>query len=217
MRLCRFLFPVLISLALIPSLLAQKEQRQPLTEAQIDKIREAGIYPDQRIELYTQFLNEHADAIKALTNRKQSAARAKRIDDELLDLTALTDELGSNLDQYTERKADIRISLKKLNEAAPRWVAILRALAGEPTFDEARKEAIEAGEEMAADAKRMLDEQTTYFNEHKEEKGQERSEPKAGSDSSIPPPPKPDSAPDKPDSSPAKPTPPPGKPDSGPN
>ena len=213
MSFSRFLFPVLISCVLVSAVTAQKEQRQPLTEAQIDKIREAGIYPDQRIELYTQFLNEHADTIKALTNRKQSAARAKRIDDELLDFTALTDELGSNLDQFTERKADIRISLKKLNEAAPRWQNILRTLAGEPSFDEARKEAIEAGEDMAADAKRMLDEQTAYFNEHKEEKGQERAEPRAGAGPDVPP----TAAPEKPDSAPSKPAPAPAKPDSGPN
>ncbi len=217
MRFPRFLFPVLISFVLAPTLHAQKEQRQPLTEAQIDKIREAGIYPDQRIELYTQFMNEHADTVKSLTNRKQSAARAKRIDDELLDLTALTDELGANLDQYTERKADIRISLKKLNEAAPRWLGILRTLAGEPAFDEARKEAIEAGEDLAADAKRMLDEQIAYFNEHKDEKGQERAEPKAGSEPSNAPPAKTDSPSDKPDSAPSKPAPAPAKPDSGPN
>jgi hypothetical protein len=217
MRFPRFLFPVFIPFVLAPTLQSQKEQRQPLTEAQIDKIREAGIYPDQRIELYTQFMNEHADTVKSLTNRKQSSARAKRIDDELLDLTALTDELGANLDQYTERKADIRISLKKLNEAAPRWLGILRTLAGEPAFDEARKEAIEAGEDLAADAKRMLDEQIAYFNEHKDEKGQERAEPKAGSEPSNAPPAKPDSPSEKPDSAPSKPAPAPAKPDSGPN
>jgi DNA gyrase/topoisomerase IV subunit A len=156
---------------------AQKEQRQPLTEAQVDKIREAGIFPDERIGLYTKFMDEHAETIKGLTNRRTSGARGKRIDDELLDLTALMDELGSNLDQYSERKADIRASLRKLSEAAPKWLGILRALAGEPTFDEARKEAIEAGEELSDEARRLLSEQTAYFETHKQEKGQERAEP----------------------------------------
>ena len=78
---------------------AQKEQRQTLTEAQIEKIREAGIDPNERIRLYTQFIDERADTIKGLTNRRKSAARAKRLDDELQDFVALTDEMGSNLDQ----------------------------------------------------------------------------------------------------------------------
>jgi maltooligosyltrehalose synthase len=158
--------------------LAQKEKREPLTPAQVDQIREAGIYPDDRINLYTKFLSEHADTIKGLTSRGKSGARAQRLDGELQDLTALMDELGSNLDVYSDRKADIRKALKNLNEAAPKWLGILRALAGEPGFDLARKEAIESGEDLADQAKRLLSEQTDYFNLHKDEQGQERAEPK---------------------------------------
>jgi hypothetical protein len=157
---------------------AQKEQRQPLSEAQVEKIREAGIDPNERINLYAQFLDEHAKTIKGLTSRAKSGSRAKRLDDELLDFTALMDELGSNLDQYSERNADMRPALKKLNDLAPKWVGILKALPGEPGFDEARKEAIESGDDIADEARRLLSEQTEYFLTHKEEKGQERAEPK---------------------------------------
>ena len=151
---------------LAPVAAAQKEERQPLTEAQIEKIREAGIDPNERISLYTQFLDEHAETIMGLTNRMKSLARGKRVDDELLDFTALTDELGANLDQYSERKADMRGALKKLNESAPKWLGILRTLAGEPSFDEARKEAIESTEDLVEEAKRLMTEQNDYFATH---------------------------------------------------
>jgi len=157
---------------------AQKEKREPLTPMQIEEIREAGIYPDDRINLYTKFINEHAETIKGLTSRAKSGGRAQRLDGELQDLTALMDELGSNLDVYSDRKADIRKSLKNLSDSAPRWVGILRTLAGEQGFELARKEAIESGEELADQAKRLLTEQTDYFNQHKDERGQERAEPK---------------------------------------
>ena len=157
---------------------AQKEKREPLTGPQIEQIREAGIYPDDRINLYTKFLNEHADTIKGLTSRGKSPSRAQRLDGELLDFTALMDELGSNLDVYSDRKADIRKALKALNESAPRWLGILRALPGESGFDVARKEAIESGEDLADQAKRLLSEQTDYFAQHKDEQGQDRAEPK---------------------------------------
>jgi hypothetical protein len=157
---------------------AQKEQRQPLSEAQVEKIREAGIDPNERIQLYTQFLDERANTIKGLTSRAKSSSRAKRLDDELLDFTALMDELGSNLDQYSERNADMRVALKKLNDLAPKWVGILKALPGESGFDEARKEAIESGDDIVDESRRLLSEQTEYFLTHKEEKGQERAEPK---------------------------------------
>jgi hypothetical protein len=157
---------------------ALKEKREPLTAAQVEEIREAGIYPDDRVNLYTKFLNEHADTIKGLTSRGKSPSRAQHLDNELQDFTALMDELGSNLDVYSERKSDIRKSLKALNESTSRWLGILRALAGEPGFDVARKEAIESGEELADQAKRLLTEQTDYFAQHKDQQGQDRAEPK---------------------------------------
>jgi hypothetical protein len=177
-RVLRLFFAALTILFAIASLHAQKQQREPLNSAQIEKIREAGIYPSDRIKLYTQFVDEHASTIKGLTNRSKTVARARRLDDELQDLTALMDELGSNLDVYSERHADIRMSLKPLTEASQKWLGILRALAGEQGFDLARKEAIESGQDLSDQAERLLREQTDYFNLHKDEKGQERAEPK---------------------------------------
>ena len=167
-------------LCLFPAtrLLAQKNRPEPLTEAQQDQIAEAGVYPNERVKLYITYTDEHADAIKSLAGRNKSAARAKRLDEELQDLTALMDEFGSNLDVFSERHADIRKSLKLLTEATDRWLGILRALPGEPGFDLARKEAIESGEDLADQAKRLLTEQTEYFNLHKDEQNQDRAEPK---------------------------------------
>ena len=175
---CLFLAVPLFALLPAVPLAAQKEKPEPLTEVQIDEIREAGIDPNQRVGLYTKYTGEHADTIKSLTDRAQSPSRAKRIDEELQDLTALMDEFGSNLDVFSERHADIRKSLKLLTEATDRWLGILRALPGEPSFDLARKEAIESGEDLADQAKRLLTEQTEYFNLHKDEQGQDRAEPK---------------------------------------
>lgn len=170
--------PILACLFLAIPLYAQKEKREPLNAAQIDQIRDAGGFPDERIKLYTKFLDERAEVIKGLTNRAKSPARATRLDGELQDFTALMDEVGSNLDVYSDRHSDIRKSLKLLSEAAPRWLHILRALAGEPGFDLSRKEAIESGEELSDQATRLLTEQDDYFREHKKEAGQEREEPK---------------------------------------
>jgi len=158
--------------------LAQKEKPEPLTEAQIEEIREAGIDANGRVSLYTKYVNEHADTIKSLTGRGKSLSRSKRLDEELQDLTALMDEFGSNLDVYSDRHADIRKALKPLTEATDQWLGILRALSGEPSFDVARKEAIESEQDLADQAKRLLTEQTEYFKLHKDEQGQDRAEPK---------------------------------------
>jgi hypothetical protein len=162
----------------LPVNLAQHDKREPLTEAQIGQIREAGVYPADRIRLYIKFLDEKAEKIKVLAKRGRSANRTQQMDDQLQDLTALMDELGSNLDQYSERKADLRPAMKPLLESSAKWLVMLRALAGEPGFDVARKEAIESADDISAEASRIQTEQEAYFATHKEEKGQERAEPK---------------------------------------
>src|SRR3974377_2272339 len=128
----------------------KKKKREPLTEAQMDKIAEAGIEPNARVGLYTQFLNEHADAIKALSNRAKTDARASKLNDSLEDFATLLDELGDNLDTFSDRKSDIRKSLKPLAEAVPRWQGVLHALIGEPGFDLARKEALESAPDLGS-------------------------------------------------------------------
>ncbi|HVZ83334.1 MAG TPA: hypothetical protein VG893_06630 [Terracidiphilus sp.] len=167
----------LFALLLAAPLLAQKEPRQPLTEPQIEQIREAGIYPEERIGLYTKFIDEHVEAIKSLGAHGHSKARAVHLDNDLQDLAALLDELGSNLDQYGDRKADLRKSLKKLNEAAPRWVDTLRALPTEPGYDLSRTDALESCQDLASQVSDLVKEQTAYFDEHKDQRGQDRAEP----------------------------------------
>jgi hypothetical protein len=174
----RTLVAIICCLLFATSLQGQKKKREPLTAAQMDKIAEAGIDPNARVGLYTQYLNEHADAIKALSNRAKTDARASKLNDSLEDFAALMDEVGDNLDTFSDRKADIRKSLKPLTDAVPRWQGILRALIGESGFDLARKEAIESSEDLASQSERLLKEQTEYFKQHPDEAGQDRWEPK---------------------------------------
>jgi hypothetical protein len=180
----RFLLPVAITILLGiaaingPVAVAQKDHHDPLTEAQVEKIREAGIYPNERIKLYIEFLSDHVNTVKSLSNRGKSDARAMHLDNELQDVATLMDELGSNLDEYSDRHADIRLALRALAEDSQHWLITLKALAGEDRFDLSRKEAIEAGEDLADQSQRLLREQTEYFALHKDEKDQERAEPK---------------------------------------
>ncbi|MGC1424371.1 MAG: hypothetical protein WA354_11220 [Terracidiphilus sp.] len=180
----RFFFPIALTTLLgiagfnAPIAAAQKDHHDPLTEAQVEKIREAGIYPNERLKLYIEYLGDHVNVVKSLTNRGKSDARSMHLDNELQDVATLMDELGSNLDEYSDRHADIRLALRALAEDSQHWLIALKALAGEGPFDLSRKEAIEAGEDLADQSQRLLREQTDYFALHKDEKGQERAEPK---------------------------------------
>jgi hypothetical protein len=161
----------------VTALPAQKEKREPLTDTQQDQIAEAGIDPVARVDLYVKFINEHSDTIKGLIKRAKSPARVHRLDDELQDFTALMDELGDNLDIFSERKADLRKSMKGLNEGAASWQGVLHDLPRAPGFELALKEALDSSAELAAQAKQITSDQEAYFKAHPDEKNQDRAEP----------------------------------------
>jgi predicted nucleic acid-binding Zn-ribbon protein len=174
----RTLAAILLCLILAAPLHGQKEKRDPLTDAQAQQIAEAGIDPVARLDLYVKFINERSDTINGLIKRAKSPSRARRIDDELQDFTALMDELGDNLDLFSERKADIRKSLKGLDESLQRWQQVLHDLPSERTFELSMKEALDSVGDLASQTKQITDDQEAYFKAHPDQEGQDRYEPK---------------------------------------
>jgi len=174
----RTLALILFCLLFIVSLTAQKDKRDPLTDAQAQQIAETGIDPVARVNLYVKFINERSDAINDLIKLAKSPARAHRIDDELQDLSGLMDELGDNLDVFSLRKADIRKSLKGLNASIHRWQEMLHNLPSEPVFELSLKDALASASDLADQTKQLTADQEAYFKAHPDEKGQDRWEPK---------------------------------------
>jgi methyl-accepting chemotaxis protein len=168
----------LLCILLAAPICAQKNKLDPLTQAQQDQIAEAGVAPVERLDLYVKFINEHADTIQGVIKRAHSAARAHRMDDELQNFTALMDELSSNLDVYADRKADIRKSMKPMNESIQRWQSILTGMAKEPGFEISLQDAIDSITDLAAQAKQVTADQDAYFKAHPDQKDQDRYEPK---------------------------------------
>lgn len=152
---------------------AQRQVRDPLTQAQADKVAQAGIDPVERVHLYTKFLEEHADAIKATAKRADTPARNQKLAGDLEDFADLMDELASNLDVYSDRKSDIRKALKPLNDDIVRWQSMLNGLPSESEFDLARADALDSSNDLSDQAKQMMQDQDKYFETHKQERGQE--------------------------------------------
>lgn len=172
----RFCAACLLSMILTAPLGAQRNQVDPLSPSQQEKIAEAGIAPDIRIGLYTQFLNEDAEIIGRLVNRRERG-HFLAMDTLLQKFSALAEELSSNLDEYGERKADLRKSLKTLNQAVPRWEKLLKSLPDNSTIQISRNSAMESLSDLADQSKKLSADQDTYFKEHKKAKGQDREEP----------------------------------------
>lgn len=172
----RWLTAILLLCCTASLLRAQRNQREPLTEVQQEAIAEAGIDPAARVALYVKYINEHADVIKRLIPRTESA-RDRRLDAELQDLASIIDELSSNLDEYGDRKADLRKALKPLNESIPQWQTLLHDLPNSPVFEVSRDDATDSVNDLADQAKKLTADQTEYFKEHPKAKDQDREEP----------------------------------------
>lgn len=169
---------ILASLLLAAPLVAQRDKPEPLSEDQQDQIAQAGIDPVARIGLYIKFIDAYSDTVKGLTTRAHTGARVQRLNSQLQNFSALMDELGDNLDVYSERKADIRKALKPLTEGVARWQQALHALASEPGFEVSLKDALDSASDLSDQARQLAADQDAYFKAHPDEKGQDRYEPK---------------------------------------
>jgi len=119
---CGFLLIFLTALAF-----AQKH-RDPLTEAEINQVRDTSWEPRLRLPLYLQFARARLVKLEEVRNDPKAKDRARQTHDLLDDFQLLYDELNDNIDTYVERKNDIRKPLKAIVEADTEFQAKLRAL-----------------------------------------------------------------------------------------
>jgi regulator of replication initiation timing len=144
MRLTTFVFPaVLLVLPLsssagvtakpvatsAPASAPQTQKRDPLTETESDSIRELSQDPDKRIKLMLKYTQARLATIEQLEgDARLAAGRGKQIHDLLEDFTTLIDELDDNIDEYVDKKSDIRKGLKEVVETNTSFQLKLRTL-----------------------------------------------------------------------------------------
>jgi hypothetical protein len=108
---------------------AQTNKRDPMTDAEVDQMREAADYPNKRLELMVRFAKERIAMIELLQPDSESAAtRPKQIHDYLEDFISLLDEIDDNIDMYQSHQTDMRKGLKLVIEADSEWQLKLRQL-----------------------------------------------------------------------------------------
>lgn len=140
MRLLRFILPAVLLAASVTAAsprpaasvapdrpVAQK--RDPLTENESDQIRELAQEPDKRIKLLLKFTLARLATIEQMEgDPRMAAGRGKQVHDLLEDFTAMIDELDDNIDDYTDKKEDIRKALKDVIESNTSFQLKLRTL-----------------------------------------------------------------------------------------
>ena len=160
---------LLIAFGFVPQLRAQA-QNDPLTEDEIQQIRDNAIHPDERIRLYIKFIGERLDAIKQLASDPDAKDRNSQIRARLEEFTNLCDEIQDNLDTYDSAHADIRKSLKDLVATSARWPDLLKAVPPNENYEFSRKTALEAAQSANDEAKQLSTEQDVYFDVHKKQR-----------------------------------------------
>ena len=173
-----------LSLAMVLGLTAfgQANHRDPLTDAEVDKLRDAAQLPEERLKLYIQFARARLEKVQQSHSETKAADREQQTRDALQDFLDVYDELDTNVDTYADRGSDLRKALKPVIEADTEFGAKLRAfrasLANSP--QEARDDeflvgsALEAVDSGAKDHRDLLAEQEETFKhkkkpDHKEE------------------------------------------------
>ena len=107
--------------------LAQRHH-DPLTQPEIDQIRDASWEPRDRLKLYVDFARARLVALEQMRTDPKTKDRPQQTHDKLDDFLLLYDELNDNIDTYVDRKDDIRKPLKLVIDADNEFQAKLRAL-----------------------------------------------------------------------------------------
>ncbi len=175
----------LLVLPLIAGLIvpAFATKRDPLTDKEIDQMREVAQQGDKRLELLLTFAKSRLVAVYQIHgDPKMVEGRGQRTHDMLEDFASIINELDRNIDQYANEKQDIRKQLRDIIEADAQFQMQLRALKEEETKPEWQKEsedykfvledALDALQDDATNARETLDEQNQLAKDKKLHKPQ---------------------------------------------
>jgi hypothetical protein len=160
---------IFLLLAMAPAVATSwaQSQKDPLTEQQIEEVREAGDQPLQRIKLFVGYVEERIKEIQSLDKDAGAQNRYVRTHNFFEEFTRLSDELQDNMDAFDQQQADLRKVLKDIVDKSDAWTAVLNEPKPNPQYDFARKTALDANQSLHEGATQMLADQEKYFAEKK--------------------------------------------------
>ena len=155
----------LVLLALVLPLHAQRSDGA-LSEGEIEQLRDSAYVANDRVLVFIKLLDARNKKIMDLFAHPRRPGREEDTHDLLDQFTAIADELNDNLDDYGPHHRDIRKSLPKLLEATERWASNIKQPPEDPSYDLARKLALESIRDIREEATQLIEEQKTWFAAH---------------------------------------------------
>lgn len=173
----RFVFGVFL-LAFAAGVSPAQRHSDPLTQAEIDQLRDTAVEPELRMKFYVQFARARLVALEQMRADPKVTDRPQRTHQMLEDFLAVYDELNDNLDNFEGRKSDLRKALKAVIEGDTEFQAKLRALQDDARSSRQESEeyrfilssAIESVDSNTDDHRKLLAEQEELWKHKKKGK-----------------------------------------------
>jgi hypothetical protein len=167
---------VICALLFVAPLSAQ--QRDALTDVESDQLREVAQEPLKRFKLLIKFATERIDTVDRIKDEPKTPDRGKKMHNALEDFRQIIDELDDNIDDYSEKQADLRKPLTEVVAAETSFETRMKAIkewSEDPkhtidykSYSFALQDALESVSLSLGDAKKTLEEQNvTYANAKK--------------------------------------------------
>ncbi len=174
MRIAPLSYGLILFLAVPVASLAQRH-RDPLTQAEVNQVRDTSWEPKLRLPLYVEFARSRMVKLEEMRNDPKTKDRGKQTHDLLDDFQLLYDELNDNIETYVDRRDDIRKPLKAIIDADTEFQSKLRALkdAAGVTPAEAQEyefvltNALETVDSSTDDHRKLLSDQETLAKQKK--------------------------------------------------
>ena len=146
---------------------AAQRHSDPLTQTEIDQLRDTATEPEQRMKLYVEFARARLVAVERMRADPKVTDRGTKTHAGLEDFLSVYDELNDNLDNFVDRKSDLRKALKFVIQGDTEFQAKLRALKNDAgaSKDEAKEyefllsNAMETVDMSAEDHRKLLADQ----------------------------------------------------------
>jgi septal ring factor EnvC (AmiA/AmiB activator) len=116
-----------LSLLLLAKANAQR-RHDPLTQLEIDQLRDMAQDPDSRLRLYLKFARARLTTLEEARSDPKVTDRAQQTHDHLQEFVDVYDELNDNIDTFAGQRQDIRRVLRAIIEADTEFHARLHAL-----------------------------------------------------------------------------------------
>jgi hypothetical protein len=157
----------------VTSLFAQSK-KDPLTEQQIEDVREAGDQPLVRIKLFVGYVEERAKEIHSLNTDAAAQNKTVRMHNLFDEFTRLSDDLEDNMDNFNDEHADLRKVLKEIVVQSGQWTTVLNEPPPSTQYDFVRKTALESNQSVHDAATQMVSDQEKYFAEKKKQEKEQQ-------------------------------------------